>query len=214
VHGWPVTGLYYDVSLFQVDTQNLIESQTSGPGQTVDVNSGNAHSRGAELEGDYDVLRLFRGVPASQHLAAFLNASLLDAKIVHSITPETSAANSPTETGNTPAYAPHYVVKAGLTWREDGRFKLSLVEQTVGSEYWKNSNQPKIAGGLVTSPARIPQYTVLDLSGDYTVYRHLRLLGGISNLGDRTYYSRVFFANAGIEPANGRTFYAGAAVDF
>ncbi len=54
--------------------------------------------------------------------------------------------------------------------------------------------------------ARIPRYTVLDLSANFKLGRHLRLLGGISNLGDEKYYSRVFFVNGGIEPAAGRSF--------
>lgn len=105
-------------------------------------------------------------------------------------------------------------MKSGVTWRQDGLFKLSLTEQTTGSQYWNDSNQARVAGGVVTSPARLPQYTVVDLSGEYLFLPHVRLLGSVYNLTDRTYYSRVFFANAGIEPANGRTFNAGVAIDF
>lgn len=213
VHGWPRTGLFYDISVFQVNTKNRIESQSSGVNQTVNVNSGNARSRGIEAELDYDVLRLFPSVSQGMHLTTFVNASLLNAKIVQSTTLE-NGPGSPTLADNTPAYAPHYVVKSGVTWRQDGLFKLSLTEQTTGSQYWNDSNQARVAGGVVTSPARLPQYTVVDLSGEYLFLPHVRLLGGVYNLTDRTYYSRVFFANAGIEPANGRTFNAGVAIDF
>jgi Fe(3+) dicitrate transport protein len=214
VHGWPRTGLYYDVSLFWVRTQNRIESQTLGNGTSVNVNSGNARSRGLEVEFDYDLLRL-AAAPADGHLDAFLNVSLLEARITQSRTPVNPAdPNSRTLTGNTPSYAPHYVVKYGLTWRRAGLYKLSLVGQTLGAQYWADNNQPSLVGGTQVTPALIPQYTVLDLSADYTPCHHLRLLGGVSNLTDRTYYSRVFFVNGGIEPAPGRTFYAGAAWDF
>ena len=40
--------------------------------------------------------------------------------------------------------------------------------------------------------------------------RNIRLLGGITNLTDRKYYSRVF--QNGIEPAQRRKFYAGLAL--
>ncbi|MBX6420154.1 MAG: TonB-dependent receptor [Nevskia sp.] len=215
VHGWPREGLYYDASLFWVRTQNRIESQTLGNGASVNVNSGNARSRGFEGELDYDWLRL-TAAPAELHLDSFVNLSLLEARITQSQTRVNPAdPDSPSLAGNTPSYAPHYVLKYGLTWRRTGVYQLSLVGQTLGSQYWADNNQPRRNGsGVIVTPALIPQYTVLDLSGDYRLGRHLRLLGGVSNLTDRTYYSRVFFVNGGIEPAPGRTFYAGAAWDF
>jgi outer membrane receptor protein involved in Fe transport len=55
---------------------------------------------------------------------------------------------------------------------------------------------------------------LLDLSGEYEVGGHLRLLGGIANLTDRHYYSRVFISRGLLEPGRDRTFSAGAAYDF
>ena len=40
-------------------------------------------------------------------------------------------------------------------------------------------------------PAKVPGYTVADLSADWWVAPQVRLLGGVSNLTDRKYYSRV-----------------------
>jgi Fe(3+) dicitrate transport protein len=59
----------------------------------------------------------------------------------------------------------------------------------------------------------VPSYAVADFSADYWVLPQLRLLGGVSNLTDKRYYSRVFFSG-GIEPAPGRTVYAGFAYEF
>ncbi|HOV57900.1 MAG TPA: TonB-dependent receptor, partial [Rhodanobacteraceae bacterium] len=61
-------------------------------------------------------------------------------------------------------------------------------------------------------PAKVPGYTVADLSADWRVAPQVRLLGGVSNLTDRKYYSRVF-QNA-IEPGLGRSYYIGAAYEF
>ena len=58
------------------------------------------------------------------HLDAFANASLLDARFTSSIIPG--------QTGRIPAYAPHGVFKEGITAREDDRYKVSLVVDTVG----------------------------------------------------------------------------------
>lgn len=210
VHGWPLVGFYYDVSLFQVNVHDRIESQQFDQFTTIDVNTGNTRSRGAELDGSYDVLRLWPDSAADQHLTVFANASLLNARF--------TASTLPNQTGKTPAYAPDYVLKAGATLRRDGHYKVSLVADSVASQFFQDSNQPittAVAGiQMIATPARIPNYTVADLSGEYTVFGKLRLLAGISNLTDRRYYSRVFISRGLLEPARGRAIYAGVGYDF
>jgi Fe(3+) dicitrate transport protein len=201
VHGWPSVGLYYDVSVFQVNVKDRIESQQLTQTATVDVNTGNTRSRGVELEAHYDLLRLWSTMDSNVHLEAFANASLLDARFTSSIIPG--------QTGKIPAYAPHGVFKAGFTARQDGLYKVSLIGVTVGSQFFQDSDKP-----IGSTPAHIPTYTVADLAGDYTIAGHLRILGGVSNLTNRHYYSRVFLFGGMLEPANDRSFYAGAAYDF
>jgi len=53
---WPSIGLYYDVSVFQVNVHDRIEAQQLTQTATIDVNTGNTRSRGVELESSYDVL--------------------------------------------------------------------------------------------------------------------------------------------------------------
>ncbi len=215
IHGWPSLGLFYDVSVFQVNSKNRIESQSDGRGGSTNVNSGDARNRGLEAEVDYDLLRLSGGQPSDQHLDLFFNISVLDAEITHSITLENAAnPNGPTLAGNTPAYAPNHVIKAGLNWREQGRYSMSLTGQSTGEQYWADNNQARVAGNVVVAPAKIPSYTVFDFSGDYQLSHHLHLLAGVSNLLDEHYYSRVFFVNGGIEPAVGRSYHLGASYDF
>ena len=207
VHGWPLVGFYYDVSLFQVNVHDRIEAQQFDQVTTIDVNTGNTRSRGAELEGSYDLLRLWPNSAADQHLTVFANASLLNARFTG------SALRN--QTGKTPAYAPDYVLKAGATLRRDGHYKLSLVVDSVAAQFFQDSNQPVLSpDGSIATPARIPTYTVADLSGEYTVFGRLRLLAGISNLTDRRYYSRVFISRGLLEPGRDRTVYAGVAYDF
>jgi Fe(3+) dicitrate transport protein len=201
VHGWPSPGLYYDVSVFQVNVKDRIESEHLTQTETIDVNTGNTRSRGVELEGHYDLFRLFSTIASNLHLDAFANASLLDARFTSSIVPG--------QTGKIPAYAPHGVFKAGITAREDDRYKVSLAVDTVGSQYFQDSDQP-----IGSTPAHIPTYTVVDLAGDYVIAGHLRILGGVSNLTNRHYYSRVFLFGGMLEPARDRSIYAGAAYDF
>jgi Fe(3+) dicitrate transport protein len=200
VHGWPILGFYYDVSLFDVEVKNRIESQEISLVESIDVNTGSTRNRGAEFEGSYDLLRLWSSSPSDEHLSLFANGSLLDAHFTNSIIPG--------QEGKIPAYAPHYVLKTGVTWREDNRYKVSLVLDCVGSEYFQDSDEP-----LGTTPALIPTYTVVDLAADYILADHWRLLAGVSNLTDRRYYSRVFLAGGQLEPADALAAYAGVAYD-
>ena len=200
VHGWPTLGLYYDASLFQVNVHDRIEAQQLSQTETIDVNTGNTRSRGVELEGSYDVLRFWSDSTASRHVDLFANASYLNARF--------TSSELLNQTGKTPAYSPDYVLKAGVTVRQDRLYKVSLVMDTVASQFFQDSNL-----AIGTTPPRIPTYTLLDMSGEYTIAGRFRLLGGIANLTDRRYYSRVFISRGLLEPGRDRTFYAGAAYD-
>jgi Fe(3+) dicitrate transport protein len=200
VHGWPLIGLYYDVSAFQVNVRNRIESEQLTQTASIDVNTGDTRSRGVEAESSYDLLQLRPDAPDGEHLTLFANASYLNATFTSSIIPG--------QTGKTPAYAPNYVLKGGLTFAEAPGLKLSLIVDAVGSQYIEDND---LSAG--TTPARIPAYTVADVSGEYRFGGHWRALGGISNLTDRRYYSRVFLFGGMLEPALGRQFYLGIAYD-
>ena len=201
VHGWPRTALYYDVSLFEVNVKNRIESQAYSLTETVDVNTGSTRNRGVEAEGSVDVLAFTPFKNGARHLDVFGNASLLDAHFTNS-----AIAG---QVGKTPAYAPHYVIKGGLNFHEDQRYKVSLVANLVGAQYFQDRDM-----GVAGTPAKIPTYTVVDFAGEYTLMGRLRLIGGISNLADRRYYSRVFLFGGSLEPANSLAVHAGVAFDF
>ncbi len=200
VHGWPVLGLYYDASVFQVNVKNSIESLPITPTESINVNTGDERSRGVEAETSYDLLQLLPATPDGEQLSLFANASYLDAVYTSSIT----AARQ----GKTPPYAPHYVLKGGLTWSQAPGLKLSLIVDAVGAQYFQASDL-----GIGIMPAQIPAYTVVDFSGEYEFAGHWRVLGGISNLTNEEYYSRVFISGGRIEPARNRQFYLGIAYD-
>lgn len=205
VHGTPVPGLFYDIGVFWIDFKNRIETLRGlGPtGQdSIAINSGDTRHRGVEGELSYDFLARRGG---DQHLLAFGNFALLDATF-------TDSAAAPANIGNTPAFAPHAILKGGLTWRKDKAYDISVTGQYVSSQYFQDSNVAATSAGVVTVPAKIPGYTVFDLAGDYYITRNVRLTGGVSNMFAKKYYSRVF--QNGIEPAPGRAVYAGIALGF
>lgn len=203
VHGVPATGLYYDVSLFWIDFRNRIEAQHINATDVVEVNTGDTRHRGLEGQIDYDFFAPNARAARGEHLEAFANVSLLNARF-------TASAN-PAQVGKVPAYAPRYLAKAGVTWRVEQRFKLSLTAVSSAAQYWQDSNQP-LGSGASYLPARIPAYTVLDVAGDWQLNRAVRLLAGVSNLADRRYYDRVW--QTGLEPALGRSWYTGVALSF
>jgi Fe(3+) dicitrate transport protein len=211
VHGTPLPGLFYDASVFQVNVKDRIESQLLPPpnplNETIDVNTGNTRHRGFEGEIDYDFLAA-RDPHTTQHFSVFLNLQLLNAEF-------TATSNPAVKVGNKPAFSPDYLARAGLVYREDKKLKLALSVNSVASQYWQDSNLPTAANTVGTDafiPAKAPQYTVWDFSGDYWVAPHVRLLAGVSNIGDKKYYNRVF--GNGIEPGLRRTYYGGFSYEF
>jgi Fe(3+) dicitrate transport protein len=198
VHGVPMTGLYYDVSVFWIDFKNRIEAQHINATDVIEVNSGDTRSRGFEGQLNYDFLANTALADRDEHLEAFVSASLLNARFTDSVIPG--------QVGKTPAYAPHHLLKAGVTWRVEQRVKLSLTAVSSASQFWQDSDQP-LGSGNGYLPARIPAYTVMDLAGDWQLNRHVTLLAGVTNLADRKYYERVW--QTGLEPALGRSWYAG-----
>lgn len=206
VHGTPLDGLFYDASVFWVDVKDRIESQQipgAPPGNTINANTGDTRHTGFEGQIDYDFLAA-RDPKTSSHLSVFANISLLHAEF-------TSSGRG--FEGNTPSYSPDYLARLGVSWHEDEHYRVALSVASVDEQYWQDSNLPL---GTPESPnyipAKIPSYTVVDLSADWWVVPQLRLLGGISNLSNRSYYARVFAG--GLEPAIGRTLYVGAAWEF
>ena len=199
-HGTSVPGLFYDASLFWIDFRNRIETIVISPTESVFQNSGDTRHRGLEGELSYDFLGK-RG--NGLHFTAFGNVSLLDAKFTRS--------NLANRVGNKPAFAPWLTAKYGLSLRRDGKFNVSLAATRVSSQYFQDSNLPAgVPGSANYVPAKVPAYTLIDLSADWQLNRNLRFLAGISNVTDAKYYNRVF--QNGIEPGARRTVYAGIAL--
>jgi Fe(3+) dicitrate transport protein len=201
IHAWPSKGFYYDVSLYEVDFKNRIESIKINNTDSINRNSGDSRHRGFEAEVSYDLFAETPRATGGEHLTLFGNLSLLNATFTASVIPG--------RIGATPAYSPKYLARAGAIWSRDKHYKLSLSAVSVARQFWQDSNQPS-GSGTSFIPAEIPQYAVFDLAGDYQVTNNVRILGGISNLADRQYYSRVF--GNGLEPANRRSFYLGVSI--
>lgn len=209
VHGTPIPGLWYDVGLFWMEFTDRTESQALNPGvnnDTIQVNSGDTRHRGFEGEFAYDLFELIKPeCLEGSHLVVSTNLQVLDAEFTDS--------QIPGQIGKTPAFAPDTVVKATLTFRKDQQYSFRLSAVAVSSQFFQDSNLPAVApDGTVLVPAKVPAYWSLDFAAEYYITPHCRVLAGMSNLTDERYYSRVFSSR--IEPAPGRTGYAGISLSF
>jgi Fe(3+) dicitrate transport protein len=232
VHGTPIKGLWYDVGLFWMEFSNRTESQNVTTTDFIIVNSGNTRHRGLEAEISYDFLAPFQQdlAPATDskssskdmpvppivshplQLVVFTNIQLLDAEFTES-TQIIPNSGGQTFVGNDPAYAPDVIWKGGISFRKEKCFNFTLTGVYVSDQFWQDSNQPLLTGATVLVPAIIPSYTVFNLSAEWYLTKNVRLIGGISNLADEKYYSRAFLTGL-IDPAPGRSAYAGLSVEF
>ena len=239
VHGTPFKGFWYDVGLFWMEFSNRTENQSQSQIDFEIVNTGNTRHRGFEGEVAYDFLAPFQHevapAPATTtkdaksskdvtvepstpplQLIVFGNLQLLDAEFTESL--QTVTVNGVTRSfvGNEPAYAPDVVFKGGITFKRDKCFNFTFSAVYVSEQFWQDSNvggNPSPTSPAI--PAQIPSYTIYNLSGEFYLTRNVRLIGGISNLSDEKYYSRVFpFGGGSIDPAAGRSGYVGMSVEF
>lgn len=189
-----IDGLNLDLSLFRIDFDDKVEQVQVNIVDVQRINTGNSRHQGIEFSAEYD---FFHAQNDNNSLIGFINGSLLDAEI-------TQSTNSAL-LGNTPGFAPEYLMRAGLIYNNEG-VNVALSATMVDEQFWQDSN---LARGNDNDQvdALIPSYVVLDLSAEYEINKSWSLQAGINNLLDEDYYSRV--RNDGIEPAAQRTVYIG-----
>lgn len=236
VHGTPIKGFWYDVGLFWMEFENRTENVNIAGSNTLFFvqNTGNTRHRGIEAEFSYDLLAPFQHEmpvtttkdaksgkdvsvappPHPLQLIVFSNFQFLDAEFTESslLAPGTNESL----VGNEPAYAPDFIWKGGISFQKEKCFRFTLSGVHVSDQFWADNNRPNPSaplGAPILVPAVIPSYTVLNFSAEFYLTKNVRLFGGISNLAEEKYYSRVFL-NGLIDPAPQRSGYAGLSVEF
>ncbi len=192
VRGEPIPGLVFDASLFAMN----FDDKVGGAGTAADPvrNIGEIEYRGVEASLHYDLLHA--ADPASPQLNLLLNATVLDADITRD--------SNAVRVGNAPQYAPDYLVRAGVVYLQDEQRKLALLGTFVDASFADDAN---------SASRFIPSYQVWDLTGEWQIRQSpVTVLAGINNLLDEVYYARI--RNDGIDPAAGRTWYAGLRLTF
>lgn len=206
--------LSYDASFFYYYQTGLVETLNIGAGNTVVNNAGDAINYGIEAAADVDLIAFIDAQQGSNlgedfgELNVFANLQWLQAEFV-----------SGQFDGNTPSYAPDFVVKTGVVWDWRDWAKVALTGEYLDNQYWNDANNNTggaAAGNPLLNPTWIPAYMVWDLSVELTPiesagpFKNISIIGGVYNLFDEEYYSRVRGGVGGIDTLPGRTYYAGA----
>lgn len=201
--GWrarPAPGAWVDVSAFAIDYDNRFGRVGSNL-----QNVGRSMNRGLSAAAEVDLWRRFRGATENDlSLAWHGNVQWLDAEFT-----------AGPLTGRTPQYAPELTVRSGLVLRIPNRLKLALLGTYLGEHFADDGNTRTASADWL-----IPAYTVFDLTAEAYVWRGqlagrdsaAAVLLGINNVLDQHYWSRV--RSNGIDPANGRNYYAGFRFEF
>jgi Fe(3+) dicitrate transport protein len=196
--GNPTPYLNWDTSLFLLDFSEQIGSVTLRRGITSVENVGRAIHKGAEAALQLDLVGFLDARRGTDHatrwgsLSVQGNVMLLDAGFV----------GGP-QKGNTPQYAPEYVVRTGVTYRWRDRVRAAVLGTLVDDAFADDNN---------TAPFLIPAYSVWDARVEATVHGPVSVIAGINNLLDTDYYARI--RSDGIDPAYRRNYYGGFSIAF
>lgn len=179
--------LNWDASLFHIRYENRV-----GRVGTVYTNVGAGTHRGIDLASELKLSNMMKGLKPAGDFNLYANIEILDAKFTRG-----------PQKDKTPQYAPKTITRTGVIYSKENKLKVALMGVFVGSHYADDGN---------TSNFEVPSYTVFDLTADYSLNEKWELSGGINNLLDKEYYSRV--RADGVIWALDRNFYAGATYKF
>jgi Fe(3+) dicitrate transport protein len=189
VRGLPADWIRYDVSTFLI----RFEDQFGRIGTNIQ-NVGNSRVFGLDMSTEVNTFELADQLFSSSlrdtvgNLNLYAGMSLLNA--------EFTAGPSQSRT---PQFAPDYIVRTGITYDYDQRFKVALLGTLTDEHFADDGN---------SANRFVPSYKVWDLTAETTVWsKRISILAGINNIFNENYYSRI--RSNGIEPALPRNVYGG-----
>lgn len=194
IRGTPLSWMRFDTSVFYAS----FDDQFGRVGQNIQ-NVGDSRSYGLDLMGELAAAKLYDSLVGTRladyvgNFNLFWNAQFLNAEFTE----------GPVD-GQTPQYAPDYVMRTGLTYDYESRFKLAFLGTLVDDHYADDAN---------TANRYIPSYKVWDLTAEAEIVQsRLSLVAGINNIFDEKYYARI--RSNGIDPALPRNVYGGLVLKF
>lgn len=197
--GYPMPWVYWDTSLFYLDFEDQVGTVQLPSGISEVRNTGAARHYGWEFATQVGALGFYDYLQGSTLASRFGEVSLFGSLML--LNAEFTAGEFD---GKTPAYAPDYLVRAGVEYIYPAIFKASLLTTVVANQYGNDNNTPDFF---------LPHYTVSDLTFESNVWGEtVALYLGINNIFDEDYYARI--RTDGIMPAYARNYYGGFKVYF
>ncbi len=179
--------LTWDISIFHIRYENRI-----GTVGTTIKNVGAGTHQGIDVACELNLSQMTGTKSKLGDFILYANSEILDAQFTRG-----------PQRGKTPQYAPKTITRAGAIFSKDNHYKVALMGVFVGRHFGNDDN---------TNNFEISPYTIFDLTADYNLSRDWILSGGINNLLNRKYYSRV--RSDGIIWALDRNLYLGASMKF
>jgi len=206
-------GVGYDVGVYEVQVDNRFgtvirtDEVTSQP-YVYKTNVGATRTRGIELRLDAPVALLSgegRAAVRAFTAAAFTDATYREGSIVDG---GVGGTNRPLR-GNRVEGVPRWIVRGGLVasgavTRERPWTATLLTSHSTASFADPLNTMIPTANG---ARGRVPGYTLVDVDGNLSITRWLRVGAGISNALDVHYFTKrpTFYPGPGVWPSDGRT---------
>ena len=188
--------LHFDASLFHIAYKNRINlryiEQTT---YLIRTNVGDTRNTGLETFVEADLLKFFYGKEHATSLSAFSNITLVNTRY---FSPDKAID------GNQVELAPPVIAKFGLSFKRKN-LKLAYQYAYTAAQFTDAYNSEREPTAVV---GKIPAYSVMDLSGSYTLKR-FTLETGINNLANARYFTRraIGYPGPGIIPSDARNYY-------
>lgn len=194
VRGTPLSWMRFDSSVFLAS----FTDQFGRVGSNIQ-NVGNSQTYGLDLMTEFAAVGLYDSIVGSNlsdyigNINLFWNAQFLNAEFT----------TGPVD-GKTPQYAPDYVMRTGMTYDFNQRYKLAFLGTFVADHYADDGN---------TANRYIPSYKVWDLTAEAEIIpSYFSLVAGVNNIFDENYYARI--RSNGIDPSLPRNVYGGVVLRF
>ena len=194
--------LNFDLSFFTINYDNKIGSILSyDPNNFIIYNlrTNVSQSRHLGLESyvEADVWKFLKGKESKTSLSLFSNFSLISAKYVHS--KEVVIQNKKVE------FVPDFVFKTGINFRRE-RWLANYQFSYTGEQFTDATNATITDNAI---DGKIPAYTVMDLTVEYRLNKHIGLSASANNLANNRYFTRRAdsYPGPGIVPSDARSFY-------
>ncbi|MFT4033584.1 MAG: TonB-dependent receptor, partial [Siphonobacter sp.] len=192
--------LSYDITAFQLLIRNRLGSQViteDGQNYVYKTNIGDSRTRGVEAYLEYAFVQTHWG-----RVSIFTSTAYMDGRYLNGMV--TDGSENQDITGNKIESVPEWTTRNGLQMSLRGftaTLQYSFVAKTFADPL--NTVQPTANG----AKGIVPSYGLWDLYAGYRLGRRFTVKGGISNIANKSYFTKrpTMYPGPGVWPSDGRS---------